>query len=46
MIALRSGAAVVPVAIIGNYKLFRKTRIVYGPPSICRICWSRREATF
>ncbi|MGG4395156.1 lysophospholipid acyltransferase family protein [Paenibacillus thiaminolyticus] len=32
MIALRSGAAVVPVAIIGNYKLFRKTRIVYGPP--------------
>ncbi|GAC41880.1 lysophospholipid acyltransferase family protein [Paenibacillus popilliae] len=32
MIALRSGAAVVPVAIIGSYKLFRKTRVVYGPP--------------
>ncbi|MBG9793615.1 acyl-phosphate glycerol 3-phosphate acyltransferase [Paenibacillus dendritiformis] len=32
MIALRSGAAVVPVAIIGSYQLFRKTRVVYGPP--------------
>lgn len=32
MIALRSGAAIVPVAIIGSYKLFRKTRVVYGPP--------------
>ncbi|BFH13291.1 1-acyl-sn-glycerol-3-phosphate acyltransferase [Paenibacillus melissococcoides] len=32
MIALRSGAAVVPVAIIGSYRLFRKTRVVYGPP--------------
>lgn len=32
MIALRSGAAVVPVAIIGSYKLFRKTRVVYGLP--------------
>lgn len=30
--ALRSNAAVVPVAIIGNYKLFRKTRVVYGAP--------------
>lgn len=30
--ALRSNAAVVPVAIIGNYKLFRKVKVVYGPP--------------
>lgn len=30
--ALRSQATVVPVAIIGNYKLFRKMRVVYGPP--------------
>ncbi|OPA81421.1 1-acyl-sn-glycerol-3-phosphate acyltransferase [Paenibacillus selenitireducens] len=30
--ALRSGAAVVPVAIIGNYKLFRKMKVVYGKP--------------
>lgn len=32
MIALRSGAAVVPVAVIGQYKLFRQTKVVYGPP--------------
>lgn len=30
--ALRSDAAVIPVAIIGTYKLFRKLRVVYGPP--------------
>lgn len=30
--ALRSDAAVIPVAIIGNYKLFRKMRVVYGAP--------------
>ncbi|MFC7681998.1 lysophospholipid acyltransferase family protein [Paenibacillus sp. GCM10028914] len=30
--ALRSGAAVVPAAIIGDYKLFRKTKIIYGAP--------------
>lgn len=30
--ALRSDAAVIPVAIIGNYKLFRKMKVVYGPP--------------
>ncbi|MCE5169583.1 1-acyl-sn-glycerol-3-phosphate acyltransferase [Paenibacillus profundus] len=32
MIALRSRATIVPVAVIGNYKLFRKTRVCYGPP--------------
>ncbi|WP_219836513.1 1-acyl-sn-glycerol-3-phosphate acyltransferase [Paenibacillus sp. R14(2021)] len=32
MIALRSGATVIPVAIIGEYKIFRKMRIVYGKP--------------
>lgn len=30
--ALRSDAAVIPVAIVGNYKLFRKTRVIYGAP--------------
>lgn len=32
MIALRSNATVVPVAIVGGYKLFRQTTIVYGEP--------------
>jgi 1-acyl-sn-glycerol-3-phosphate acyltransferase len=32
MFALRSGATVVPVAIIGSYRLFGKIKIVYGPP--------------
>lgn len=32
MIALRSKAVVIPVAIVGNYKLFRRTLIVYGKP--------------
>jgi 1-acyl-sn-glycerol-3-phosphate acyltransferase len=31
-LALKSGAAVVPVAIIGNYSLFRHMTIVYGKP--------------
>lgn len=31
MFALKSGAAVIPVAIIGNYKPFRKMTVVYGP---------------
>ena len=31
-LALKSGATVIPVAIIGNYKPFRKMKIVYGPP--------------
>ncbi len=32
MFALKSDAAVVPVAIIGPYKLFRPVKIVYGCP--------------
>jgi len=32
MLAMKSGAAVVPVAIIGSYKLFRRMHVVYGPP--------------
>ncbi len=32
MIALRSGAVIVPTAIVGNYKLFRKTIVYYGEP--------------
>lgn len=31
-LALRSRATVIPSAIIGEYKLFRKMRIVYGKP--------------
>lgn len=32
MIALRSKATVIPCAIVGNYKLFRRTTIIYGKP--------------
>ncbi|KKC46241.1 MULTISPECIES: 1-acyl-sn-glycerol-3-phosphate acyltransferase [Paenibacillus] len=32
MIAMRSGAVVIPVAISGSYKLFRKTVVSYGKP--------------
>ncbi|MBH5317980.1 1-acyl-sn-glycerol-3-phosphate acyltransferase [Paenibacillus sp. GSMTC-2017] len=32
MIAIRSGAVIVPVAIVGNYKPFRKTLVIYGEP--------------
>lgn len=32
MLAMKSGAAVIPVAIIGTYKPFRKMRIYYGAP--------------
>lgn len=31
-LAIKSGAAVVPVAIIGNYRWFRPMTIVYGKP--------------
>lgn len=31
-IAIRSGATVIPVALVGNYKLFRKMIAVYGAP--------------
>jgi 1-acyl-sn-glycerol-3-phosphate acyltransferase len=30
--ALRSDAAVIPCAIIGPYKLFKKTKVIYGKP--------------
>ncbi|RXZ76885.1 1-acyl-sn-glycerol-3-phosphate acyltransferase [Paenibacillaceae bacterium] len=32
MLALRGNATVIPVAIIGKYRLFRSIRIVYGAP--------------
>lgn len=32
MIAMRSDAVIVPAAIVGSYKLFRKTYIYYGEP--------------
>jgi 1-acyl-sn-glycerol-3-phosphate acyltransferase len=32
MFALKSNAAVIPVAIVGPYKLFRPIKIVYGQP--------------
>jgi len=31
-LALRSDAVVMPVAVIGRYKLFRKTKIAFGAP--------------
>lgn len=31
-LALKSGAAVVPAAIIGRYKLFRRMSVIYGQP--------------
>jgi 1-acyl-sn-glycerol-3-phosphate acyltransferase len=30
--ALRSGASILPVAIIGSYKPFRRMKVVYGEP--------------
>ncbi len=30
-LALKSGATVIPAAIIGNYSLFRPMKVVYGP---------------
>lgn len=32
MLALKSGATVIPVAIVGNYKPFRKMKVFYGKP--------------
>lgn len=32
MIAIRSGATIIPVAIVGRYRLFRKTLVCYGEP--------------
>ncbi|GAA4844042.1 lysophospholipid acyltransferase family protein [Paenibacillus vulneris] len=31
-LALKSGATVVPAAIVGNYQLFKRMTLVYGPP--------------
>lgn len=31
-LAFKADAIVIPVAIIGNYRLFRRMRIYYGPP--------------
>ncbi|MFD2115983.1 lysophospholipid acyltransferase family protein [Paenibacillus yanchengensis] len=32
LIAVRSGAVIIPTAIVGEYKLFRKTYVYYGKP--------------
>lgn len=32
MLAMKSGATVIPAAIVGGYKLFRPMKVVYGPP--------------
>jgi 1-acyl-sn-glycerol-3-phosphate acyltransferase len=32
MLALKSGATVIPAAIIGGYKPFRRTSVIYGKP--------------
>lgn len=31
-LALKSGATVVPAAVVGEYKLFRRTSVIYGKP--------------
>lgn len=31
-LALRSGATVIPAAIVGGYKPFRQVTVIYGPP--------------
>jgi 1-acyl-sn-glycerol-3-phosphate acyltransferase len=31
-LALRAGASVVPIAIVGDYRLFRRMTVVYGQP--------------
>lgn len=31
-LALKSGATVIPAAIVGGYKLFRQVKVIYGPP--------------
>lgn len=32
MLALRSGATVIPAAIVGGYRPFRQMKVIYGPP--------------
>ncbi|AGA58003.1 1-acyl-sn-glycerol-3-phosphate acyltransferase [Thermobacillus composti KWC4] len=32
LLAIRSGATVVPCRIVGGYRLFRRTYVIYGPP--------------
>ncbi|WP_409346586.1 lysophospholipid acyltransferase family protein [Paenibacillus sp. MBLB4367] len=32
MFAIRTGATVIPVSIVGEYKLFRRMTVIYGPP--------------
>jgi 1-acyl-sn-glycerol-3-phosphate acyltransferase len=32
LLAIRSGAAVVPCRIVPGYRLFRRTHVIYGPP--------------
>lgn len=44
MIALKSGAAVVPVAVCGQYRLFRKTTVIYGPPIDMSDLLERKES--
>ena len=44
VMALRSDAVIVPAAIIGNYKLFRKMKVVYGKPIRATDFGPEREA--
>jgi 1-acyl-sn-glycerol-3-phosphate acyltransferase len=32
MLAIKSGATVIPAAVVGGYKLFRRTSVIYGKP--------------
>ncbi|MEI7024572.1 lysophospholipid acyltransferase family protein [Paenibacillus sp. y28] len=31
-LAIKTGATVIPAAIVGDYKFFRKMKVIYGPP--------------
>lgn len=44
MMAIRSGAYVVPAAIIGDYRLFRKMKVAYGEPILAAGYYADREA--
>ena len=43
MMAIRSGAYVVPAAIIGDYRLFRKMKVVYAEPILASEYEADRE---
>lgn len=44
MMAIRADATIVPAAIIGNYRLFRKMKVAYGKPLRASDYGAEREA--